>query len=65
MSIKMVQARLRIKINSPALSNFNPIPVRKYWILKGHQLAETDSQNRVVINRIKKQEAEYNCRIFD
>ena len=65
MSIKTVQVRLRIKINSSPLSKFNPIPVRKYWIPNGHQLAETVSQNKIVINRIKKQEAEYNCRIFD
>ena len=66
MSIKMIQARLRIKINSPPLSKFNPIPVRKYWIMKGHQLAETISERKLVIERIKKEEeAKYDCKIFD
>ena len=62
----MIQARLRIKINSPPLSKFNLIPVRKYWIMKGHQLAETISERKLVIERIKKEEeAKYDCKIFD
>ena len=48
----MVQARSRIKINSPPLSKFNPEPVRKYWLKKGHQLCDTISENKIVIDRI-------------
>ena len=65
MCIKMIQARLRIKINSPPLSKFNPTPDRKYWIMKGHYLAEIVSKSKVVIDRIKKEEVEYDCKIFD
>jgi len=49
MSLEMAQARSRIKINSPPISKFNPEPVRKYWLKKGHQLCETILENKIVI----------------
>ena len=61
----MKQARLRIKINSLSLSKFNPTPVKTYWIVKDHQFAETVSKNKLVIDRIKKEEVENDCKIFD
>ena len=33
--------------------------------MKGHQFAETVSKNKLVIDRIKKEEVENDCKIFD
>ena len=61
----MVQARSRIKINSPPLSKFNPVPVRKHWLKNGHQLCETISKNKIVISRIRKEDESYTSQIFN
>ena len=53
MKLPMVVARLRIKINGPPLSKFNPKAIRNAWIAKGHQYAETATKNKVVIERIR------------
>ena len=66
MALPIVCARLRIKQNGPPQSKFKPTPVRKLWIEKGHQYAETATKKKVVIERIRKDaEQEYNSRIFD
>ena len=36
MQLPIIQARLRIKINGPPLSLFEPGSVRKYWLAEGH-----------------------------
>ena len=41
MQLPIIQARLRIKINGPPLSLFEPSGVRKYWLAEGHQVAQT------------------------
>ena len=55
----------RIKINSPPLSKFNPVPVRKHWLKNGHQLCETISKNKIVISRIRKEDESYTSQIFN
>jgi len=66
MQLPMITARLRIKINGPPLSKFNPTDVRKAWLAKGHQYAETATKTKVVIERIRKAASEnYTSKIFD
>ena len=64
MGIPMIQARLRIKINGPSLSMFNVADVRKEWIKKGHQYAETITKKKLVLQRIRKEAKEYTSKIF-
>ena len=54
MGIPIIQARLRIYINGPPLSKFNAQAARIEWIKNGHQYAETITTNKLVIQRIKK-----------
>ena len=37
MQLPMITARLRIRINGPPLSKFNPTDVRKAWLAGGHK----------------------------
>ena len=65
MQLPIIQARLRIKINGPPLSLFEPSSVRKYWLAEGHQVAQTVKEQKLVIDRIRKQDSEnYTCKIF-
>ena len=64
MDLPMIRARLRIKINGPPLSKFNPVPIRKKWIQKGHQYAETITMKKVVIDRIRAKDESYTSKIF-
>jgi len=64
MSTEMVQSRLRIKINGPPLSKFNAADVRMEWTKNGHKYAEKISKKKVVIQRIRKEEDTYDCKIF-
>jgi len=52
-------------MKSKRLSMFNPEPIRKLWILKGHQYAETASKKKVVISRIRTEAKKYTSKIFD
>ena len=62
----MIKSRLRIKVNGPPTSMFQPQPVRKMWLHKGHQYAETATKKKLVIDRIRKQDKEnYTSKIFD
>lgn len=65
MKLPMVSARLRIHQNGPPLSKFNPLPVRQLWLRKGHQMAATVAEKKLVIERIKQEDAEYTSHIFD
>ena len=66
MQLPMITARLRIKENGPPLSKFKPDAIRKNWILKGHQYAETVTQKKVVLERLRKDaEKSYTSKIFD
>jgi len=65
MKLPMVSARLRIHQNGPPLSKFNPLPVRQLWLRKGHQMAATVAEKKLVIERIKQKDAEYTSHIFD
>lgn len=65
MGIPMIQARLRIHINGPPLSKFNAQAARIEWIKKGHEYAETISRKQLVIQRIRKDDHKYDCKIFD
>ena len=66
MALEMVRARLRVSLNGPPLSMFNPVPIRKVWIEKGHEFAETKSGKRLVLNRIHEEDRQkYTSKIFD
>ena len=66
MKLPMIKARLRIKTNGPPTSMFKPAGVREAWIKDGHQYAQTASETKVVINRIRKEDREnYTSKIFD
>ena len=52
MQLPMIKSRLRIKVNGPPTSMFQPQPVRKMWLHKGHQYAETATKKKLVIDRI-------------
>jgi len=66
MKLPIIKARLRIKINGPPLSMFNPIPVRKLWLEKGHQYATTVTEKKLVIDRIRREDKKkYTSKIFD
>ena len=66
MKLPMITARLRIKENGPPQSKFNPVPIRKLWLLQNHQYAETASANKVVTDRIRANaKKEYTSKIFD
>ena len=65
MQLSIMRARPRICINSPPLSLFNPEPVRVYCLENGHQLARTISEKRLVLQRIRKEESPYNCKIYN
>ena len=65
MGIPMIQSRLRIHINGPPLSKFNAEAARIEWIKNGHQYAETIAKNQLVIQRIRKKDDNYDCKIFD
>ena len=66
MQLPMIKARLRIKVNGPPTSMFQPQPVRKMWLHNGHQYAETATKKKLVINRIRKQDKEnYTSKIFN
>ena len=65
MKLPIIQARLRIKINGPPLSIFDPRDVRRYWIQQGHEVAQTLKEKKLVIDRIRKLDAEkYTSKIF-
>ena len=65
MQLPMIKARLRIKVNGPPTSMFQPQPVRKMWLHKGHQYAETATK-KLVINCIRKQDKQnYTSKIFN
>ena len=51
MSLKVVSARLRIKINGPPLTLFIPCGVRNLWLNKGHEFAETVYKQSIVLDR--------------
>ena len=53
MKLPIIKARLRTKINGPPLSMFNPAPVRKLWLERGHQYADTVTKRKLVIERIR------------
>jgi len=65
MALPMIIARLRTKVNGPPLTLFNPKPVRQFWIKNKGQLARTISENKLVIERIRKEERTYTSKIFD
>ena len=66
MALPMISARLRIKQNGPPQSKFNAAPVRKLWIQKGHEYAETARKKKIVIERIRKDaDKNYTSKIFD
>ena len=66
MKLPMISARLRIQINGPPLSKFKPEPIRKLWLLKGHQYSETATKKKVVLDRIRSDaDRNYTCKIFD
>ena len=66
MQLPMIKARLRIKVNGPPTSMFQPKPIRQMWLRKGHQYAETATKKKLVINRIRKEAKEnYTSKIFD
>lgn len=66
MMLPMISARLRIKVNGPPLSKFKPEPIRKLWLLKGHQYSETATKKKVVLDRIRSDaDRNYTCKIFD
>ena len=66
MKLPMIKSRLRIKINGPPTSMFKPKAVRHLWLKEGHQYAETATQKKLVINRIRKKDKEkYTSKIFD
>ena len=65
MGIPMIQARLRIQINGPPLSKSNAQDIRKEWIKNGHKYAEKISKKKLVIQRIRKTDEKYTCKIFN
>jgi len=66
MKLPIIKARLRTKSNGPPLTMFNPKPIRKLWIAKGHQYAETISKRSLVLDRIRTEaKKKYNSKIFD
>ena len=66
MKIPIIKARLRVKINGPPLSMFNPAPVRKLWLENGHQYAETVTKKKLVIDRIRVDDRKkYTSKIFN
>ena len=59
MKLPMIKARLRIKSNGPPA-------IRDMWLKNGHQYAETVTEKKVVINRIRKDDkTNYTSKIFD
>jgi len=66
MKLPMITARLRVKVNGPPLSLFNPKPIRQYWIGNKRQLAQTVTERKLVIERIRKDEqSAYTSKIFN
>ena len=66
MKLPMIKARLRIKSNGPPTSMFKPRAIRDMWLKNGHQYAETVTEKKVVINRIRKDDkTNYTSKIFD
>ena len=66
MKLEMVRARLCVSINGPPLSIFNPAPIRKVWIEKGHEYAETASGKRLILDRIQREDRKkYTSKIFN
>mgnify|MGYP004357971689 CR=1 FL=1 len=53
MKLPIIKSRLRIKLNGPPLSIFNPVPIRKLWLESGHQYAKTITNKKLVIERIR------------
>jgi len=66
MELPMIRARLRIKVNGPPQSKFKPASIPKLWLTQGHQYAETITQKKLVIDRIRsKADTKYISKIFD
>ena len=66
MELPMISARLRVKANGPPLSKFKPKEVRDLWISKGHQYAQTVTEKKLVIDRIRQGDKEtWNSKFFN
>ena len=66
MKLPIIKARLRTKLNGPPLSIFNPVPIRKLWLEFGHQYAQTVTNKKLVIERIRKRDKKtYTSKIFN
>ena len=66
MKLPIIKARLRTKLNGPPLSIFNPVPIRKFWLEFGHQYAQTVTNKKLVIERIRKRDKKtYTSKIFN
>ena len=55
----MIKERLRIKVNGPPTSMFQPQPVRKMWLHKGHHMHLLILTNTLHLIRIREQDKEY------
>ena len=66
MKLSIIKSRLRIKLNGPPLSIFNPVPIRKLWLENGHQFAKTITNKKLVIGQIRNRDKKtYTSKIFD
>ena len=66
MKLPIIKDRLRTKLNGPPLSIFNPVPIRKLWLEFGHQYAQTVTNKKLVIERIRKRDKKtYTSKIFN
>ena len=66
MKCPIIKSCLRIKLNGPPLSIFNPVPILKLWLESGHQYAKTITNKKLVIERIRNRDKKiYTSKSFD
>ena len=57
MQIPMISARHRVKANGPPLYKIDPKEARNLWISQGHQYASAVTEQKLVLDRIRKADA--------
>ena len=66
MILPVIKAEFRIKINGSPVSCLKTKPVRELWLWRGHQCATTETDKKVVIERVRKEDKEkYTSKMFD
>ena len=56
LTLPMIRAMLRVKINGLPLSKFHLKEIQQRWMSKGHQYEATVTEKKLVIDRIRKED---------